>query len=74
MARIDKKSSGTHIKLRKNDSAIVFENGQIHFLCSDKVTKLMDLKEDGTQSEFDYFVASSAMQIIDFFNTHFGGE
>jgi hypothetical protein len=74
MARIDKKSSGTHIKLKKNDSAIVFENGQIHFLCSDKVAKLMNENEDGTQDGFDYFVATSALQIIDFFNTNFGGE
>ena len=74
MARIDKKSSGTHIKLKKNDSAIVFENGQMHFLFSDKVTKLMDENEDGTQTNFNYFVASSALQILDFFHTHFGGE
>lgn len=65
MAKIDKRPNGTMIKLKKNDTAIVFENGKIHFLCCKGVVDLLEHKTEFTGNPFDYLVASSVAEIME---------
>ena len=74
MAKIDKRPNGTMIKLKKNDTAIVFENGNIHFLCCKGVTDLLEQKTESTDNPFDYLVASSVVEVMDLIEEYKGAQ